>query len=78
MKASDQVQFFKGAQTRLCTMGTACLIWKIQRSSRQIARQHMLELKQKYFGLLNSDPKAKGESIRLSKYFLKNEFFTSL
>ena len=23
MKASDEEQFFKGAQTRLCTMGTA-------------------------------------------------------
>ena len=45
LKASDQVQFFKGAKTRLYKMGTACLIWKIQRSSRQIARQHMLELK---------------------------------
>ena len=30
LKASDQVQFFKGAQSRLCTVGTACLIWKIQ------------------------------------------------
>ena len=36
LKASDQVQFFKGAQ--LCTMGTACLIWKIQGSSRSLSR----------------------------------------
>ena len=26
LKASDQVQFFKGSRTRLCTMGTACLV----------------------------------------------------
>ena len=36
LKASDQVQFFKGAQ--LCTMGTACLIWKIQSGSRSLSR----------------------------------------
>ena len=65
LKASDQVQFFKGAQARLCTIGTACLIAKIQRSSRHIARQHMLELKYKSFGLLNSVPKGKGECIPL-------------
>ena len=36
LKVSDQVQFFKGA--RLCSMGTACLIWKIQRSARSLNR----------------------------------------
>ena len=28
LKTSDQVEFFKGDQARLYTMGTACLIWK--------------------------------------------------
>ena len=59
LKVSDQVQFFKGAQTRLCTMGTARLIWKIQRRTRQIARQHM----KKSFALLDSVAKGKGESF---------------
>ena len=65
LNASDQVQFFKGAQARLCSMGTACLISNIQRTPRQIAVQHMLELKYKSFGLLNSVPKGKGECIPL-------------
>ena len=43
LKACDQVQFFKGAQARLYTMGTACLIWK--RREAQGKSLDMLELK---------------------------------